>query len=341
VKPEEARLRRAIDGPDPSIRLYLLYGPDDAGSRALADRLGAAMGAGAERIDLTAGMLKSDPARLADEAAAISLFGGKRWIRLDPATDDAAEAVQALLEAPAAGNPVTAIGGALRKDSKLVKLVQASATALSLQSYLPDAKEAGQIVVQLGRELGLLIRPDIAARIAAACANDRALMARELEKLALYLDAAPERPRPLEQETLDLVGAAMEEGDLTKLANAVFLGDMQATDAELARLASEGILDVPVLRALARRALQLAQLRAQMAQGESIDRVMETAGKAIFWKDQKPIRAQLQRWTPDALETALGRLAEAERQVKAPGYPGAALVEEEVLAISRHAARRR
>jgi DNA polymerase-3 subunit delta len=341
MKPEEARLRKALDSADPDIRFYLLYGPDEAGSRALAERLGAAMGADAERIDLTSAGLKADPARLADEAASISLFGGKRWIRLEPATDDAVEAVQALLEAPAAGNPVAAIGGALRKDSKLVKLVQASGMALSQLSYVPEGRNAAALVVEVGRELGLQVRNDVAARIASACNGDRALISRELEKMALYLDAAPERPKPLEQDTLDALGAAMEEGDLSKLANAVFSGQPGQADAELARLATEGIEDIPVLRALARRALQLAQLRAQMAEGESIDRVMETAGKAIFWKEKPVIQGQLQRWTPDALVTAITRLAEAERQVKAPGHIGSALVEEEVLAISRFAARRR
>ena len=34
MKPEEARLRRALDAADPAIRFYLLYGPDEAGSRA-------------------------------------------------------------------------------------------------------------------------------------------------------------------------------------------------------------------------------------------------------------------------------------------------------------------
>jgi DNA polymerase-3 subunit delta len=341
MKPDEARLRRALDAADPEIRFYLLYGPDEAGSRALADRLGTALGADAERIDLTSAQLKSDPAKLADEAAAIGMFGGRRWIRLDPATDDAAEAVQALLEAPAAGNPVAAIGGALRKDSKLVKLVQASNAALAQLSYVPEGRNAAALVLEVGRELGLQVRNEVAGRIATACNGDRALISRELEKLALYLDAAPERPKALEHEALDALGAAMEEGDLSRLSNAVFAGLPAEADAELARLANEGIEDIPVLRALSRRALQLAQLRAQMAEGESVDRVMETAGKAIFWKERDVIRAALRQWTPEALATALSRLAEAERQVKAPGYVGAALVEEEVLAISRFAARRR
>ncbi|WP_442680206.1 DNA polymerase III subunit delta [Sphingomonas sp. ASY06-1R] len=341
MKPEEARFRRALDSADPSIRLYLMYGPDEAGSRALADRLGVAIGAEAERIDLTSSALKADPARLADEAAAISLFGGKNWIRLDPATDDAVEAVQALLEAPAAGNPVAAIAGALRKDSKLVKLVQASDAALSHLSYVPEGRNAAALAVDIGRELGLQLRNDVAVRVAAVCNGDRALISRELEKMALYVDAAPDRPKPLEQDALDALGAATEEGDLSKLANAVFSGQPQQADDELARLASEGIEDIPVIRALSRRALQLAQLRGQMAEGESIDRVMETAGRAIFWKEKPIIQAQLARWTPAALATALTRLAEAERHVKAPGYPGSALVEEEVMTITRFAAKRR
>ncbi len=249
--------------------------------------------------------------------------------------------MQALLEAPAAGNPVAAIGGALRKDSKLAKLVAVSEAALSHQSWVPEGRNAAALAVEVGRELGLQMRNDVANRVAGACNADRALITRELEKMALYLDAAPDRPKPLENDALDALGAAMEEGDLSRLSNAVFSGQPGEADAELARLANEGIEDIPVLRALARRALQLAQLRAQMAEGESIDRVMETAGKAIFWKEKPVIQGQLQRWTPDGLATAITRLAEAERQVKAPGYVGGALVEEEVLAISRFAARRR
>lgn len=341
MKPAEAQFRRALDAADPAIRLYLLHGPDEAASRALAARLGAALGAEAERIDLTSAMLKADPARLPDEAASIPLFGGRRWIRLDPATDDALDAVAALMQAAAAGNPVAAIAGTLRKDGKLLKLVQGDKAALAHASYLPEGRDADALVTELARGLGVQLRPDVARRLAGATGGDRALIGQELEKLALYVDAAPDRPRPVEHEALDALGAATEEGDLSRLVLAVFGGRPAEADAELARLASEGIEGVPVLRALARRALQLAQLRAQMADGESVERVMQTTGKAVFWKEQAAVAEQLARWTPDALASAIGRLAEAERQVKSPGFAGPAAVEEEVLAISRFAARRR
>ena len=39
MKVKEPQMIRALDNPDGKVRLYLLYGPDDAGSRALATRL--------------------------------------------------------------------------------------------------------------------------------------------------------------------------------------------------------------------------------------------------------------------------------------------------------------
>lgn len=345
MKPAEARLVRALDAADPDIRLYLFYGPDDAGARALATRLGKALetlgGEGVERVDFTSSQLKSDPARLADEAASISMFGGRRWIRVDPATDDAAEAITALLEASAAGNPAVAIGPGLRKDSKLVKVASASDAAIVHACYPPEGRDADAMAAEMGRALGLSMRNDVARRLVAASANDRAILGQELEKLALFVDAAPDRVREIGHDELDALGAGIEEGDLTRLSHAVFGGEVAIADDELKRLASEGMEGVPVLRALSRRALLLAQLRGQVEGGEGVDRVMETAGRAIFWKEKDAVRSELSRWTADSLATAIGRLGEAERRLKASGYAGAFVAEEDILAMSRHAARRR
>ena len=154
MKPAEARLIRALDSADPAIRLYLFHGPDEAGARALAARLGKALGPGAERVDMTAAQLKADPARLADEAASISMFGDRRWIRVDPATDDAAEAIAALLEASAGGNPAVAIGPGLRKDSRLVKLASASAAAIVHACDVPEGRDADAMAAEMGRAGG-------------------------------------------------------------------------------------------------------------------------------------------------------------------------------------------
>jgi DNA polymerase-3 subunit delta len=341
VKASRAQLERALDTAPESVRLFLLYGPDEASSRDLATRLGKAMGADAERIDLTGATLKADPARLSDEAAAISLFGGRRHIRVDGAGDEIIGAVEALIDAPAAGNPVAIVAGALRKDSKLLKLALAHPAAMAFVSYLPEGADADRLVVAIGREAGLQMRPDVAHRIAVAAAGDRALITREIEKLALFVDAAPDRPGELDHAALDALSAEGEEGDLSRLVDAVLGGKPDAAGAELASLVSDGVDAIPILRAMLRRLHVLVELRSAVADGNGVEAVLERAGKALFWKDKAAISRQVSTWRPEALQTALERLAAAEREVKRSGGAGLVAVQEELLAISRAAQRMR
>jgi DNA polymerase-3 subunit delta len=341
MKATRAQIERAIDKPSDAVRLFLLYGPDEAASRDLAARLGKALGVDAERVDFTGAALKADPARLVDEAAAISLFGGRRHIRIEPASEDILPAVEALLEAPAAGNPVAAIAGTLRKDSKLLKLALADPAVLALASYAPEGAEADRLAVAIGRELGLHMRPDVGRRIAAGVMGDRALIARECEKYALYVDAAPDRPRELDHEAIDALGADVEEGDLSRLVDAVLGGRLDAAEAELASLAAGGIDAIPILRAMLRRLYQLADLRSGVEAGNAVESVVASAGKALFWKDKAAISQQLARWRPAAIATAVARVGAAELGVKQSGGIGMVAVAEELLAICRAASRMR
>ena len=87
MKAKPPEVQRALAKPA-ETRLFLFYGPDESGSRAWIKRLGEAMGADAERVDLRGAELKEDPARLADEAAAISMFGDARWVLVEQAGDE-------------------------------------------------------------------------------------------------------------------------------------------------------------------------------------------------------------------------------------------------------------
>jgi DNA polymerase-3 subunit delta len=338
MKAKRADMERALRNPS-AWRFFLLYGPDESGSHSLIKVAASGAGAGAERVELTGAELKSDPARLADEAASISLFGGARYIVVQPAGDECLAAVEALIEAPAAGNPVLLIAGALKPASKLLKLALGEPLALALASYAPEGQEAERLVADMARAEGLVVRPDVARRLAEACAGNRAILALELQKLALYLDSAPDRPQPLDHDSLDAVGAAAEEGDLSRLVDSVSNGNAAMLQAELLRLAGEGIEGIPLIRAVLRRMSLLSRLRAQVERGSSPDAVMASQGKSLFWKEKDAIGRQLLRWRPEALARSVSRLLEAERQVKASGGLGPTAVDEELFAICRQAAR--
>jgi len=195
VKGDKRSIGRVVEQPDPKTRFYLFCGPDEGQSRALAARLLQALGAA--KFGISAAALKTNPAQLVDEAAALSLFGERRLIWIEPATNDIAEAVQALLGAESVESPVAAIAGNLTKSSALLKLAEASPQALAYTAYLPGDEDAARLVADLGRRVGLKVSPPLAARVANACGNDQALVAQELEKLALYAGASTNAPKEL------------------------------------------------------------------------------------------------------------------------------------------------
>jgi DNA polymerase-3 subunit delta len=339
MKASRANASRAVEHPDRSLRFYLFYGPDDAGSRALADRLLKALGA--EKYLVAAGALKADPVSLAAEAGAISMFGDKRLIWVDPAGDEIVEAVSALLEAPAVESPVVAIGGALRKTSALVKLAEAHAAALAFVSYAPEGRDADRMVIEAGRAEGLRIEPAVATRLAADSNANQAILAHELAKFALFLDSAPDRPKELTHDVIDLLGADSGEGDMMRLGDLALAGRASELFDELDRVALTNKEAIPVVRALQRRLLQLAGLRARIEQGESVDAVMTSMGKALFWKDKGLMQQLLSGWSSDRLAQMLERNAALEKTIFFSDEPPVAALEEELVAIARAAQRRR
>ncbi|HEV7659047.1 MAG TPA: DNA polymerase III subunit delta [Allosphingosinicella sp.] len=340
MKANKAQIDKALNAPA-ETRFFLLHGPDDSGSRALVQALAAAIGAEAERVDLSGAELKTDPARLADEAASISLFGGARWILVETAGDEIVPALEALLEAPAAGNPVAVVAGSLKPASKLLKLALAAADALAFASYVPDPRDAGRLAQDMARAEGLTVRPDIARRIAESCGGNRALIGQELAKFALYAGASPETPKAIDHDVIDALGAGSDEGDLSRLVYSVAGGDSAGLAAELARLHAEGQEGITLIRAMLRRIMLLARLRAEVEGGSNVAAVMASSGKSLFWKEKDEVGRQLSRWRADLLAKAMSRLLEAERQVKASGGIGPLAADEELFAICRQAARLR
>lgn len=338
MKAKQSEIERALTAS--ATGLFLLHGPDLAGSNALAARLRTALGPDAERVVLSPAALKADPALLSDEAASFSLFGGRRYILVEGGGDELLEAVSNLLSAATRGNPVLIVTSALRKGSKLLVLVEAAAEALAFASYVPEGRDADRMVIDLGHASGLVIAPPLARRIAAAGAGDRAMIALELDKFALFLDATPDAPATLDAETIDMLSAGAEEGDLTRVVDAVLDGDAAALDRELAQLAGGGTDTVALIRALTRRVLLLARHRGDIDAGASVDAVMATAGKAMFYKEKPAVARQLGRWRSDRLATASMRLLAAERDFKAAGSLGGEAIAERLFAIAQASARR-
>ena len=337
MKSARGRLGQSLDRPDPGVRFYLFYGPDESQSRAFAERL--LRGLEAEKVGVSAHLAKSDPAIIADEASAIGLFGGKRAIWVEPAGDEIVDAVQALLQAPAAESAVIAIAGALRKTSALVKLAEGHAQALTHISYQPDQHDVQRIVDELALAEGLRLGPGISGRIAAAAGSDRGIITQELTKIALYLGATPQTQCDVGRDVLEAIGAG-SEGDWTRLADLALSGNLAGLADELEHVAA-GAEAITIVRALQRRLVMLAPIRARVETGQRPHDAVTSAGKAVFWKEKDLVAELITRWNSEARARVLQRSGELERRLmRSDTPPPVQALEEELVAIARTARRR-
>ena len=119
MKASAADLKRLLRDPDFGFALF--YGPDHGLVRERADALAARIVEDIHdpfrTVDLSGAALKRDPARLADEAAALSFTGGRRLVRVEDADDDVARLLARLSPMRIRGRPERTPSSSSRRAS--------------------------------------------------------------------------------------------------------------------------------------------------------------------------------------------------------------------------------
>lgn len=325
-----------LQGWSDDLRLLLCAGPDESGVREAADLARQTLADADDPMavtDLQADQLRSDPGLLADEAASVSMFGGRRVIRVQAATEAVANAVEILLQAPVAGNPVIMQAGNLTKASGLRKLVEKSPAALMLMCY---PLEGGALMRWLRTEAdarGLELTRQVAERLVSAADADTGILKSELDKFALYLDASPDAPAKLDRTAFLALAADSAEENIGLLVSAVVACDRAGLERQL-RLLS-GSSAIPVLRALARRLVQMADARQAMDAGASASAAVRGLRPPIFpFREQDLVAAALPQWPRSRIEAGLQQMLMAERLIKTPSGPGDRAGWQAILALT-------
>jgi DNA polymerase-3 subunit delta len=330
-----------VDGflrrPDPQIRAVLLFGPDAGLVRERADTLARAICPDLQdpfRIaDLTATIVAADPARLADEAAQISLMGGRRVVRLREAGDALAPLFARFLPDAAGDALVIAEAGDLPGRSALRRAFDEAPQTVAIGCYPDNARDLAAVIRDTFAAHRIVAGRDAIEFLVAHLGGDRLLTRAELEKLTLY---AGEGGRI---ELAD-VQAVVSDSAALSLDNAILAaaeGDAAALDRTLARVFQEGESAVTIIRALLRHLQRLDVLAIQLGGGMSIDTAIRGARPPIFFKQQDSYRRQLARWNDARLRQALDRIAEAEFRMKQTGLPAETLCREAMFAVAQMA----
>ena len=337
MKLAAGRVAGFLRRPDPEIRAVLLFGPDAGLVRERADALARTVCPDPHdpfRVaELAAAAVAADPALLADEAAQISMMGGRRVVRLRDAGDTLAPLFVRFLAAPAGDALVVVEAGDLPGRSNLRRAFDDAPCAAAIGCYPDSPRDLAAVVQETFAAHRIAASRDAVEFLAGQLGGDRLLTRAELEKLTLY--AGDGGHIGLDDARAVIADSAAMSLDDALLAAAE--GDAAALDRALARVFQEGESPVTVIRALLRHLQRLHLLAARVAAGGAIDEAIRAARPPIFFREQDSYRRQLQRWSAARLRRALERTAEAEFRMKLTGLPAEAICRETLFALAGEA----
>lgn len=331
-----------LKSPPPGIRAVLIYGPDPGLVRERQDALTKTVVTDLSDpfliADIDGDELTKDPARLADEAAAIAMTGGRRVVRVRGAAESTAKFFGEFLAGPVPGDALILItAGELRKSGKLVKVFESADTATALACYADEGRDQAQIVTESLRAQGSSISPDALALFVSHLGSNRAVTRQEVEKLCLYVG-------PNGTATPEDVAAILSDGAafaLDSIAMATAGGHTDALDSATATAFREGASPVALLRAVSGHLMRLHQARMAVDQGVPAGDAMKRLRPPVFFKQAQDFQNQLRQWSGPALATALEIVAETETRSKQSGPPPEILCGRALHQIAAMARRRR
>ena len=342
MKLASSRVEAFIAKPDPAMRAILVYGPDAGLVRERADRLCRSVVEDLRDpfrlVEVGASALRQEPARLADEAAQLSLTGGRRVVRIRDAGDGVAGPITDFLEQPVGEALVVVEAGDLPARSRLRASFEGASRAAAIPCY-GDADEALERVIREDLSAAnLQIDDDALDYLCEHLGGDRLVTRRELEKLALYVgpDAGRVQREDVEACVGDSAARSVEDAVI-----AAADGDARAVERALAHAYGEGETAVAVLRAAQRYFQRLHLAASQVAQGDAPERVVDGLRPKLFWKIRSRFLAQLGNWPMARVGQALERLTAAEIACKSTAMPDQALATRALLQLAGAAARER
>lgn len=250
-------------------------------------------------IRLDASEVSSDPGRLADEAYAIPMFGGRRCIELRVSGNwQVVPAIQPLLADPPVDSALVVTAGDLRKTAPVRKLFEQAKNAYAIACYADAGRDLDRVIDEETGRAGLAIAPDARAALKQLIGSDRMASRGEVAKLCLYAQGAA-------AITIEDVRAVVGDASAFAVDEAVDAaagGDAPGFERLYRRLVAAGSASYTVASAGQRHFDMLHRARAQVERGADPESAL---GYGVFWKRKAALTAQLRAWQLSRIERAL------------------------------------
>ncbi len=287
--------------------------------------------------ELDESTLEADPARLWDEAAALSMTGGRRVVRVRSANNGLAQTFQKFLASPPGDALIVIEAGDLAKSGALRRIFEAAGNAAAIPCYPDDGRALEDLVRSHLKSRGLSIDESALNYAVSRLGSDRGVTRSELEKLALYATGE----KTVTEEHVSAVMGDESELRMDEAFDAAGEGDFSRLDKRLAQLWAAGTQPVAVLRQAMGHFQRLLAVRAETDEGGNLVAAIKKLRPPVHFSRENSMKAQASRWSLPQLESALDLLYEAEALTKTTAIPAEAACGRALLSVAALAGRGR
>mgnify|MGYP001205425638 FL=1 len=248
---------------------------------------------------------------LFDEFFSISMFGGKKLIKVNQANNKITKNIKALFEVESkSDNFILIIAGELDSSSSLRKFSEKSPKIATITCYEDNIVTISNIVRSEFAKYSIKIESGVVEYINSKFSKNRLIILNEIHKIITYLGDK----KNLTLKTAQNLLSDISEVSINEFVNYFAVLDLQKSISILDQIYYQKINPIVIIRYLQNYFFKLYKIAANIEGGSNIEAEIKT--QRIFFKEQDFCRKHNKIWKIKSIEKMLMRLQEVEIKCK-------------------------
>ena len=344
------RVSAFLNAPPDDMIGVLLFGPDRG---LVKERAEALIKKFSDNPDdafssavLTSDDLSSDPARLADEMSALSMFGDQRLVRLRLDHERSGAAISKIIKEldvnpDKAAARLVVEAGDMTTRSAVRKAFEAAGRFAAIGCYQDSAADLANMIRRTLTESAIDIERDALDIWVPLLVGDRLMARGEIEKMILYKGYGETPGAKVTVQDIKALAAGAQAASIDDIIMSAMNGQTAKCDDAFKRAIAGKVNIAVILLSLQRHISRLLEASAHMQSGERAESAIKSLRPPVFRMQERTFLNHLKIWPGRALKNALSETLKAEQQLKSAGAPGEAIVGRILLTLAGFAEKRR
>ncbi len=344
------RVNSFLNNPPGDLIGVLFFGPDRGLAKERAENLIKKFSdnpddAFASTV-LTADDLTSDPARLADEMSALSMFGDQRLVRLRLDHERSGAAISKIIKdldthPDKAAARLVIEAGDMTPRSAIRKACEAAGRFAAIGCYKDSAADLANMIRRELTDSAIEIDRDALELWVPLLDGDRALSRNEIDKMILYKGYGEIPDARVTIADVKTLAAGAQAASIDDIIMSAMSGEPAKCDDAFRRAIAGKVNIAVILLSLQRHISRLLEAGAHMQSGQHAESAIKSLRPPVFRMQERAFLRHLKIWPSRALQNALSETLSAEQQLKSAGAPGEAIVGRILLTLAGFASKRR